>query len=378
MLTSRRLLLLLVAAVLVTGGAWWLASYRDSPRQQAAKQKVLPELKEHLNDVNEVRLVTAGDVTVVTLRRMDDKRWGVMERGGYSADRQKLSRLLMNLGDLQAIEEKTATPANYARLGVEDVKNEKATGVRIDLAGLGKPMSLVVGTVAGTRGSYVRPAASATSLLAEPQLTVERQPANWLDRRVLDIPMDRVQEVRVKAPKSSYTATREKPGQADFTVSPLPKGQELSSPSAANTVAGALGNLTFDDVSSLAATTLPVGEHSETVYRLFDGTIVTVNGTKVEDDHWLTLAVAFDETQHQRFAATVATPPETRSADQATPASGPSAAATATPATQPRTAAQVKQESEATAQRLDGWLFKIPAYKYETLFQPLDDMLKTP
>jgi len=373
MLTSRRLLLLLVAALLVIGGAWWLSIYRQSPREPSAENKVLPEVSEHLDKVNEVRLVTAGDVTVVTLRKLDDKRWGVMERGGYSADRQKLSRLLMSLGDLETIEEKTASPANYARLGVEDVKNEKATGVRIDLAGLEKPVSLIVGTVAGTRGSYVRPAASPTSLLAQPQLSVEREPSNWLDRRVLDIPLDRVQEMRVKAAKSSYTATREQPDSADFTVSPLPKGRELSSPSAANTVAGALGNLTFDDVSSLAATTLPVGEHSQTVYRLFDGTIVTVNGTKVDNDHWLTLAVAFDVTQHQRFAATTAPPAKDEPADatQTAPASP-------TPAAKPRTAAEVKQEADATAQRLDGWLFKIPAYKYETVFQPLDDMLKTP
>lgn len=391
MLSASRLGALFVAALIVVGAAAWMAHRRDLPSAGPAGSEVLPGVAQHLGEVSEVRVVTAGDVTAVTLRKLDDKHWGVMERAGYAADQQKLSRLLMNLKDLKVVEEKTAVPANYARLGVEDVKGEKATGARVDLLGLKEPASLIVGSMAGARGSYVRPAGSATSVLAEPQVSVERVPSNWLDRRVLDVATDRVQEVRITAGKASpYVVTREQPGQADFAVANLPKGHELSSPSAANTAAGALADLTMDDVRAASAGSPPQGETSHAEYRLFDGTVITLTGTKAGNDHWLAIAVAFDEAQFQRFAPKPAAPAENAApagAGQPMAPAVPAASAVTPatlagdaekPATAPRTVEQARQETETLAHRADGWLYKVPAYKFETLFQPIDDLLKKP
>lgn len=365
-MSARRLLVLAILAVLVIAGALWLDNQRNLPRSIAAQTRVLPALGGSINAVSELRVVTAGDKSAVTVKR-DDKFWRVMERDGYPADAGKLRKLLIDLSDLAIVEEKTSNPENYPKLGVEDLTAPAASGVRLDLLGLEKPVSLIVGKSAGGEAAYVRVAGAATSLQVKPQLSVEREPKNWLARSIVDIAPDRVQEVQVSLPQAKpYVITRAK-GDADFTVPVLPKGKVLSSPSAASPVGGALSGLSLDDVHRVAASDDWTKDVQRSEYRLFDGTTVTVTGRKEGEKHFIRLAIGFDEAQHQRFAA----------AQPAAPANAATTAAAPAPA--PAKTGPTLDEARATAQpsaaRVDGWIYEIPAYKFETLFQPLDDLL---
>jgi hypothetical protein len=371
-MSARRLLILAILAVLVIAGALWLASQRNLPRSVTAQSPVLPALEGSINEVTELHVVAAGDKSMVTLKR-DEKFWRVMERDGYPADAGKLRKLLIDLGDLAVVEEKTSNPESYAKLGVEDLTAPTASGVRLDLLGLEKPVSLIVGKSAGGDSAYVRVAGSAPSLQAKPQLSVEREAKNWLERSIFDIAPEKVQEVRLNLLRAaSYTITRAKQGDADFTVPALPKGKTLSSPTAANPVGSALSGLSLDDVHRAPASEDWTKDVQRAEYRLFDGTIITVNGRKDGDKNLIRLAVAFDDAQHQRFAAS------TRAAPTEKPAAATRNTATPTPA-EPAKAAPTVEELRAnaasTAARVEGWVYEIPAYKFETIFQPLDDLL---
>ncbi len=306
-MTRQRFVVLLVLALLVVAGAVWLSQQRELRRDDGAGTRVLPDLAKALNDVSEVRLVKAGEQSAVTLKRAD-ANWLVAERAGYPADRSKVGKLLIDLSELKVVEQKTANPANYAVLGVEDLKAPGATGVRVDLAGLPQPAGLIVGKSAGSRSSYARLAQSEQSLAIAPALTLDTEPRNWLDRALLDIPAARVQEVRITDESArSYVVRRESHEQTDFTVSGLPKGRKLIGPTAANPVATALAGFTFDDVRSTAS---PPASSKGTVraeFRLFDGTIIDITGMKEGDHRWIQLRTRYDEAQQQAFA--VAAPP---------------------------------------------------------------------
>lgn len=379
-MNSHRLLTLLVLAVLVIGGAFWLLHARAPERDRGPGERVLPELTGKLNDISEVRIVTAGDKTSATLKR-SGTQWQVVERGAYPADFAKLSKLLIDIGSLRMLEEKTANPTHYAVIGVEDLKSDKASGLRIDLLGLQKPVSLIVGKAGQGDGTYVRVAGAKTSLLAKPQLQVEREPKDWLDRALLDLPADRVQEVRIAlAGAKPYTVTRAARTESDFSVSDLPKGRVLSSPSAPGPVAGALSNLHFDDVRSAGAENLPKdaprpedAKPSTVQYRLFDGTVLTLTGHKEGDAHWVTVASSFDETQFERFKA-----PAPEAAKGATKDDKTAKAEPQPPAPAGESAEKARKDSQALGQRLGGWAFEIPGYQYETIFRPIDELLKTP
>jgi hypothetical protein len=386
-MTRQRLVTLLVLALLVIAAAIWLSSQRSLRRDDTAGARALPALSPALNQVSEIRLVKAGEQTAVTLKRADN-HWQVLERAGHPADSSKIRKLLIDLSDLKVVEQKTENPANYAVLGVEDVKQPTATGVRIDLAGLAQPVSLIVGKNAGSRSSYARPAQSAQSLAVTPSISLDTDPKDWLDRSLLDIPAVRVQQVRITdANGHSYVAKRESREQTDFTVPDLPRGRKLTSPTIANSASTALDALTFDDVRPAAApATSPKGV-ARAEFRLFDGAVIEITGHKDGEHHWIHLQPRFDEAQQQLFAvAAVPAASEAADAKPADPKTAPAggdakpAAPGATPAPAPteRKPDEVRAEVDNWAKRFAAWDYEVPGYKYDTLFRPIDEITQKP
>src|SRR5689334_18361100 len=128
MMTPRRVVGLLIAAAVIIAVGFW-ASSRHRHDVAVSGQPVLDGLKAAVNDVTEVRL-TKGDGTHVTLKKTPSS-WDVAERE-YPADSGKVRKLLLDLGSLETVEEKTSDPASYDKLGVEDVKSAKAGGTRVE------------------------------------------------------------------------------------------------------------------------------------------------------------------------------------------------------------------------------------------------------
>ena len=246
-MTPRRVLLLLGAGVLIIAFAIWLSSKRHLDRATLAGDLVLPGLESALNGVTEVRL-TKADQTHTTLKK-GASDWIVAERD-YPADSGKVRKLLLDLGALNVVEEKTHTPANYPQLGVEDTTSPQATGTRVAVGTPAKVYEIIIGKPSSAKSGYVRVPTTQQALLAAPSITVDGDPKRWLDRTLLDIRQERVKEIEEKPGEGpGYTASREKKEQTDFTVSNIPKGRELTSPVAADSIAGSLGGLTLDDVA---------------------------------------------------------------------------------------------------------------------------------
>jgi hypothetical protein len=331
-MTARRVTILLIAGVLVIVLAVWLSSKRQVERGTLAGDPVVAGLeKSALNSITEVRL-SKGDGTKTTLKK-GATDWSVGERD-YRADSGKVRKLLLDLAALNVVEEKTRTPDYYPALGVEDTTSAKATGTRVDAVTAAKTYSVIVGKSSGAKSGYVRVVNTPQSFLAAPLITLDADPRRWLDHTLIDIPQDRVKEFAVKpADGPAYTATRPNKDEADFTVAEVPKGRELSSPAAADPIAGSLAGVSLDDVQR-APQTPPAGV-SHAVFSTFDGLKIDVAGRKEG----------------------------TKTLVSFTPSS---------------TAKETEAEAKTLAARLNGWEFEIPSYKYDGLFRPLDDLLKKP
>jgi hypothetical protein len=325
-MTTRRVLILLGAAVLVILGAVWLHLPRAPAGSTTAGDPVIAGLKPVLNDVTEVR-ISKGDGTHTTLRKRTSD-WMVVERD-YPADGGRIRKLLLDLGNLEVVEEKTREPANYAQLGVEDVTAATAAGAKLEVVTPAKTFALIVGKPSGTKSGFVRVVGEPQSLLAAPQLSLDSDPKRWIERAIVDIPQERIKTVGVKPETGpAYSVAREKNEQTDFTVADVPKGRELSSPSAANPLAGTLAGLTLDDVRRAPADAAP----EQVTYQTFDGLTLVIAGRKDGDRRFIALA----------------------------PAS---------------TAKESATEAQTLAARLSGWEFEIPGYKYDSIFRPLEELL---
>ena len=329
-MTPRRVVILLIASILVIVLAVWLSSNRHPPQPTLAGEPVLQGLdKRAVNSVTEIRL-SKGDGTKTTLKK-GTTDWSVAERD-YPADSGKVRKLLLDLAALNVVEEKTSTPENYPTLGVEDTNSAKATGTRVEAVTSWKTYSLIVGKTSGAKSGYVRVVNAPQSLLAAPLLTVDADPRRWLDHTLIDIPQDRIKEIAVKpAEGPAYTAMRANKDQSDFTVAEVPKGRKLSSPAAADPIAGSLAGVSLDDVQHTPTTT--PGGVSHAIFSTFDGLSIDVAGHKEGTKTLVSFSAA-------------------------------------------STAQATEAEVKSLEARLKGWEFEIPSYKYDGMFRPLEELLE--
>jgi Domain of unknown function (DUF4340) len=328
-MTPRRVLLLLGAGIVIVAFAIWMASRRNLEHATNAGDLVLPGLENALNTVTQVRL-TKGDQTHTTLKK-GSTDWLVAERD-YPADSGKVRKFLLDLGALNVVEEKTRSPANYPRLGVEDTTSPKATGTRVAVVAPSKVYEIIVGKPSTAKSGFVRVPTTEQALLAAPSLSVDADPKRWLDHTLIDIAQDRVKEVEEKPSEGpSFTASRGKKEQSDFTVSNIPKGRELTSPVAADSIAGSLGGVTLDDVRKSGSAGDAKLAHA--IFRTFDGLEVDVAGRK--------------DGTHDLISITARS-----------------------------TAKETADEAQKLTTQLQGWEYEVPSYKYDTIFTSLDSLLK--
>ena len=326
-MSARRVAWLLVAGIAVIAFAIWLSSQRHLERATLAGDLVLPGLEHAVNAVTEVR-IHKGDGTRTTLRA-GANGWSVAERS-WPAQLSKVRKLLLDLGALNVVEEKTRLSTNYPALGVEDVSSPKSTGAEVNVVAPGHAWALIIGKPSGAKAGYVRVAGAVQSLLAAPLLAVEADPKSWLEPALVDLPAERVREIEERPGEgAAFTAARQKKEDPHFSVTPLPKGRELSGPGAADSLAAALSGLTLEDVAK--ATADPKAAHA--FFRTFDGLEVEAIGRK----------------------------------DGARALVALSARATAP---------TVDEEVQKLNARLGGWEFEIPDYKYAAIFTPVTDLLK--
>ena len=318
--------------VLVGAGLWLVSRQGASSTADDAQGPVLSLRQSDLNTVTRVRIFK-GDGSHTTLSR-EATHWLVTERG-YPADSGQVRRLLLDLSALKAEEQKTADPALYTKLGVEEPKGFQAASTGLELDINGKTLGLIIGRSSGTDSVYVRVAGQARSVLATPQLAPDADPRHWLDRSVLDIAPERVSEVELKPQGGpEYTIRRSAPGGGgaaapDFALTPIPKGRELGDPAAPAAQAGALAGLQLDDVRKGGT----VAAVAQATFVTSDGLTLVLSGIQDAEQRYLTIAVS---------------------------GSSPTAQA---------------QARELNA-RLAGWEFELPGYRYDALFRPLEQLLK--
>ena len=343
---ARRLGVLLTLAVLVVAAAFWLARPRTAPRDATVGVAVLPGLAGRLDAISGIRVLSPAPQPPVTLDRVDGK-WRVRE-SAYPADAPRVKRLLVALGELKVIEAKTADPARYAALGVEDPTSPGATSVRLDLEGLGASIGLIVGHTSGTHGTFVRVAGQAQSFEARPGVDLGRTARDWLARGFLDIAAARIEAVHVeRSGEPAWDAERPERTAAHFNVPNLAHGAELTNAGAADSSASAFGNLEFDEVRAAAA----AGEkRHRTTLRSYDGLVVSLSANATGTEHWLALEARYDAALAARFAA-------------GAPKDAPAAA-------------QVETEAAELNATTAGHEYRVPAYRFDAIFRPRGELLR--
>jgi hypothetical protein len=290
-MSRQRFLWLLIGALLVISGALYLNARRNVARDSQGDSLLLPTLAHELDTVTTLSIRKGGAAPAVTLHKADNQ-WAVAERGDYPADAAKLRKLLVSLGDARIVEEKTSDPANFSIIGVEDPTQPGATGAEVTVVARDGTHTVIVGK-SGADGNFARRAGETKSFLVEPAIAVEAQPRDWIDARLIDVPVASIQRIEVKpAAASGYVIHRLKPNEDAFALDAVPAGRKAVDAHAlapSNTV---LGSLTAEDVA--AASDIDFSKPSEAIFTLSDGSVITVTGAPAGDKHWIQLKSSKD------------------------------------------------------------------------------------
>lgn len=394
-INAKGLLGLAAVAVVAVIAAIFVASARqpeNDPTPTAAF--AMPELRGHINDVKGITLTGAEDKPLVTLIH-GENGWTVKEKGGYSADTGKLRELLLKMAEAGLLEPKTESDKRYPELGVEDVTAKDAKGILVDLDGLQKPARLIVGKVSAQgNGTFVRHPGNKQSWLAKGTLRIERDPAQWLDQALTDIPSERIAEiVLTKSDGKPLRLFKADPDDETFTVADLPSGREIEDHATLGGLASTLAGLTLADVLPEASAQAPAKDQLiKARYTTFDGVTLDVQAWKQDGKHLARFSAALNQAVAEaRIQAEQAKAKADHEAGrkqdaeenaQESAESGAEIPESAAPAvTDPAKDRQqrldaLNQEVEKLNQRFRNWTFVVPEFKYANMDKSLEDVLK--
>jgi hypothetical protein len=338
----RRNLLILGAAAIVLILLAALALYRQEKAAAPAPspETFFPGLAHKVSDVAKIHIASrkfgAFDVAFVP-----EKGWTLPQRGNYPASFEQVRKTINAVATLQTIEPRTAR-VDWLRYLDLDPPSSGGNGVLITLsdekgnalASLIAGKSQDIGDASGLSGIFVRKPDSTQSWLARGVLQPVSDPAEWMNRTVLDIERSRIQQVDVfPANGPSYSVKRDKPSDADFRLSLLPKGRQLLNSQSPDGVAVAIVGFTFDDIKP--ADGFDFSDATRVVTRTFDGLSVTARVIHRDSDYWARLEA-------------VGKPNKPKARD----------------------------EARTIDARTAGWAYKLPAYKGQQFMTTLDSLLK--
>jgi hypothetical protein len=263
----------------------------DEVAPKYPQRAYFPELDAKLGEVTRIHIESrksgAFDVTFAPM-----KGWVLPGRNNYPASFEEVSRTLRSLAALQTIAPKTARPdwLHYVDLDAPP----KGGGVLISLgddkgrvlAALIVGKSEDIGDASGSVGLFVRKPGETQSWLVGSPFAPHASPSDWLKKNIVEVERARIQEVDVRPLTGpAYTVRRDKPGDTNFMLTPVPRGREPAGPGALDAVAAALADFTFDDIQPSA--NLDFDNLAwRTVTRTFDGLVVGADVIKQGSEYW--------------------------------------------------------------------------------------------
>ncbi|MBO0763640.1 MAG: DUF4340 domain-containing protein [Hyphomicrobiaceae bacterium] len=369
----------LAIVVFASGNPWGGAA--------AGGEKLIPSLADTIRNVTGLE-VRRGDETAL-LERSPDGRWSLKSRGGYPVDVAKVRTLLVGLGQAELVEPKTSKADRYAALELEDpaqkgaksrlVRLLGADGTAISQVVLGKRRAAAYGSNQ-TGGTYVRRPGNPQTWLTNVELDAPMATKDWVKPVVLSLDSAKINAVSIeiageqplkierstpeakgptplkdaKADAKDANAPEKADANTDANVdllklhqkaepAPTPgklafvgfpaDGKKLKDASAAEALARAIGSIDLEDVRKLDAT--PAGEGVSVVkVESADGLTTTLRLRKESDATWLSVTATGGE-------------------------------------------GDAKKAAEEIAARTQGWEFKIPAYKADTILKKRTDLVET-
>jgi hypothetical protein len=331
---------------------------------------MFPDMRARVNDANEIK-VSHQSETVTVVRR--DHSWVVLEKSNYPAAEDRVRQYLIGLAQLRRLEPKTRNPERYVELGLDDIgeKNTKSAHVSVTDSDGGKIADLIVGDRRPAKSDpskselFVRVQDDPQSWLVEGKLPNYYTTTDWLDKTILKLDRKRIREVKIIHEDGEEVAMRRQDKTAnDFQLLNVPKQAKVKSTFSINSIANAFADLTLDDVLPQTEKKIATGTGLRAELTTFDGLRIIMETVKNDDDTYARFIANFDPLLiEQKTAHEAADANSAKSESSGQPPQGKNAEA-------------VKNEVERLNARWQGWSYKLPSYRFNSIAKRRDDLLE--
>ncbi|HUC18410.1 MAG TPA: DUF4340 domain-containing protein [Acetobacteraceae bacterium] len=283
----RSTLILVVVAVLVLGAGWYFGPHQNpaEQEQESAGTLLFPGLDTALAKAERIEIMHAGKHFAI-VRKGDV--WTLPSLSFYPVIATKLHAMLAGLTELRVEGRRTADPAQFATIGVDDPGRPGATGTLVSVSdGAGHVIaSLITGhqnyaaSGEGTETLYVRRPGQDQSWLAQGQLNIDADPDLWIDHDLTNIDHGKVTGIAVTRGTQTLTfATKD--GKLALTAPAQHKPLESDK---LDDVWRALEDLSFSSVRAGPALSGKILAH--TIFTLAGGATVDVTLAKEGGKLW--------------------------------------------------------------------------------------------
>lgn len=320
-------------------------------------EPVLPGLADRLNGLKSV-VVKGSDGTMTF--DWDGKTFVSRDRGGFPADTEKLSGLVIQMTRLVKLEAKTSVAEKLDRLDLNDPTAKDSRAKEIVLLDRdGKTIAdLIVGkrkfTLGGKEsGTYVRLPGDNQSWLALGELSPGPKARDWLKRDIADVKDKSIKRVTVVHPDGEKVVVGKLSAKdAAFKIENLPGGKQPASDFVADEYGRVLAVLLLDDVAKADTIPFPKDKTTTAEVDTFEGLHVTLQIVEKDGNTWMKIK---------------ADPPVGGMSKPASPEAMPGEPAT----DWGKVAADINA-------RASGWVFQVPAYEVAPLKKRMSELVKKP
>ncbi len=367
--------LLLALLVGGAGAAVWFGLGGDTA-SLVIEEKLFPKLAGNLDSISRLTVSDAkgGKVTIED----KDGIWVVKEKSKYAANVSKVGELILSLADAKQVEQKTANPEFYSRLGLRDISDTESEAILLSLSTPDGDLNVLTGNASDRFGgsTFVRKPDSDTSFLVTPKLTTGTNVDDWIDPGLFDIAADEVQSVKVtNAGVQGAEISKSAMFDSEFDLVGRADDQVLNAVAVRN-LAQALAGLNFENVIRDVAFAVNDYKRLNVTYTQFSGIIIDVtlfyrdepqsgdeetDGPPRKIQYWLNAVARFDESLAQQFV------PQPSSSDEATN----NEALTLTTAD----IADLRAEVEHINQTRKRWIYKISPTQFQRMNQSASTLI---
>lgn len=368
-MNQKRLAIAALAALALLALGLVLRGQRQPPAAASESGKPLfPGLLDRINEVAAMHVTTAtGGYRIVR----QEGGFGVAEKGGYPVEQGQVVKNVLAIAELKKLERKTADPARYAEIGVQDVPTPDSSTKIVSLrdASDKELAALVLGQTRTGRNSksiFVRKVGDPQAWLVEGNLDLREDATAWLDKKILEVKRADVRAVRTQHPDGELVlVSKAKPEDSAFHVENVPPDRKLKYATVANGMGGALEYLNLQDVARADSFEPPEGEPVRTSFWTFDGLRIDVALYEKDSKTYASFRASYDAEGPAELAAVGPVLSEE-------PAEAPEGEAA--PEKPRRPAEEVRAEAEKLDARLARWVFEIPAYSKTNLAKRNDEL----